>query len=66
MTTRPYRLELDGMPFSTVTYTTEAKAREVALDLNNRLWLKSGQKWRITLRAAKGRTTTVVAEGVVR
>lgn len=62
---RPYRLERVGDAWSTRTYRDETAARLGLGDFIARVCMP-GDQWRLTLRADKGRKTTVVAEGVVK
>lgn len=61
---RPYRLERVGSAWDTVTFSTEAMAR-AALHNYVAIHCRPGDTWRITLRAPKGRKTTLIAEGTV-
>jgi len=64
-TRRPYRLEVVGHQF-TNTFTTKELALEAVATLRDRYAMESDARYRITLRADKGRKTTPVAEGIVK
>jgi hypothetical protein len=65
-TRRPYRLETDWKLWTTVCYTTHAAARLGLSELTKRYNIPPGTRWRITLRAERGRKTELIGEGEVK
>ena len=56
---RRYRLEIPSNAWGTTTYENEASARKAIKRLPNDC------RWRLTLRAERGRKTTLIEEGRV-